>query len=318
MLSQPSENALALNQISKTYAGKQVLSQLNLAVPYGSVYAFLGNNGEGKSTTIRVLTGLEAPDAGSVTICGDNLYAKRRSLLSRSARFVPDYRLLHRLGGLIDAPSLYPNLTAAEFLSIGCGIKGLPVSEIDRVLAVVSLTGAAKRHIGQFSLGMKQRLAIAHTLLGDPKLLILDEPTNGLDPSGIRDIRQLLSELPASTGTTVFFSTHNLDEVEKMATRFAVLKDGRIRFESDIPSWKAAQQFNMTLEVGDANAAHTVLLKHGFQSTMTNPNTVRVEGLPRDEQPRLHALLVNEGIELFQSYQSKTSLEQWFTNEHTD
>ena len=318
MLSQPSENALALNQISKTYAGKQVLSQLNLAVPYGSVYAFLGNNGEGKSTTIRVLTGLEAPDAGSVTICGDNLYAKRRSLLSRSARFVPDYRLLHRLGGLIDAPSLYPNLTAAEFLSIGCGIKGLPVSEIDRVLAVVSLTDAAKRLIGQFSLGMKQRLAIAHTLLGDPKLLILDEPTNGLDPSGIRDIRQLLSELPASTGTTVFFSTHNLDEVEKMATRFAVLKDGRIRFESDIPSWKAAQQFNMTLEVGDANAAHTVLLKHGFQSTMTNPNTVRVEGLPRDEQPRLHALLVNEGIELFQSYQSKTSLEQWFTNEHTD
>ena len=318
MLSQPSENALALNQISKSYAGKQVLSQLNLAVPYGSVYAFLGNNGEGKSTTIRVLTGLEAPDAGSVTICGDNLYAKRRSLLSRSARFVPDYRLLHRLGGLIDAPSLYPNLTAAEFLSIGCGIKGLPVSEIDRVLAVVSLTDAAKRLIGQFSLGMKQRLAIAHTLLGDPKLLILDEPTNGLDPSGIRDIRQLLSELPACTGTTVFFSTHNLDEVEKMATRFAVLKDGRIRFESDIPSWKAAQQFNMTLEVGDANAAHTVLLKHGFQSTMTNPNTVRVEGLHRDEQPRLHALLVNEGIELFQSYQSKTSLEQWFTNEHTD
>ncbi len=318
MLSQPSKNALALNQISKTYAGKQVLSQLNLAVPYGSVYAFLGNNGEGKSTTIRVLTGLEAPDAGSVTICGDNLYAKRRSLLSRSARFVPDYRLLHRLGGLIDAPSLYPNLTAAEFLSIGCGIKGLPVSEIDRVLAVVSLTDAAKRLIGQFSLGMKQRLAIAHTLLGDPKLLILDEPTNGLDPSGIRDIRQLLSELPASTGTTIYFSTHNLDEVEKMATRFAVLKDGRIRFESDIPSWKAAQQFNMTLEVGDANAAHTELLKHGFQSTMTNPNTVRVEGLHRDEQPRLHALLVNEGIELFQSYQSKTSLEQWFTNEHTD
>ena len=318
MLSQPSENALALNQISKSYAGKQVLSQLNLAVPYGSVYAFLGNNGEGKSTTIRVLTGLEGPDAGSVTICGDSLYAKRRSLLSRSARFVPDYRLLHRLGGLIDAPSLYPNLTAAEFLSIGCGIKGLPVSEIDRVLAVVSLTDAAKRLIGQFSLGMKQRLAIAHTLLGDPELLILDEPTNGLDPSGIRDIRQLLSELPASTGTTIFFSTHNLDEVEKMATRFAVLKDGRIRFESDIPSWKAAQQFNMTLEVGDANAAHTVLLKHGFQSTMTNPNTVRVEGLHRDEQPRLHALLVNEGIELFQSYQSKTSLEQWFTNEHTD
>ena len=318
MLSQPSENALALNQISKSYAGKQVLSQLNLAVPYGSVYAFLGNNGEGKSTTIRVLTGLEGPDAGSVTICGDSLYAKRRSLLSRSARYVPDYRLLHRLGGLIDAPSLYPNLTAAEFLSIGCGIKGLPVSEIDRVLAVVSLTEAAKRLIGQFSLGMKQRLAIAHTLLGDPKLLILDEPTNGLDPSGIRDIRQLLSELPASTGTTVFFSTHNLDEVEKMATRFAVLKDGRIRFESDIPSWKAAQQFNMTLEVGDANAAHTVLLQHGFQSTMTNPNALRVEGLPRDEQPRLHALLVNEGIELFQSYQSKTSLEQWFTNEHTD
>ncbi len=163
MLSQPSENALALNQISKSYAGKQVLSQLNLAVPYGSVYAFLGNNGEGKSTTIRVLTGLEGPDAGSVTICGDSLYAKRRSLLSRSARFVPDYRLLHRLGGLIDAPSLYPNLTAAEFLSIGCGIKGLPVSEIDRVLAVVSLTDAAKRLIGQFCCDSNR--VIVHTII---------------------------------------------------------------------------------------------------------------------------------------------------------
>ena len=103
-----------------------------------------------------------------------------------------------------------------------------------------------------------------------------------------------------------------------MATRFAVLKDGHIRFESDIQSWKAAQQFTMHLEVGDAEAANAVLLKHGFHGSTVNSNTVKVDHLPRREQPRLHAILIGEDIELFQSYQNKTSLEQWFTNENTD
>ena len=312
------EHALVLNQISKAYADKTVLNQLNLTVPFGSVFALLGNNGEGKSTTIRVLTGLEAPDNGSVSICGESLYGRRKVPLPGTSRVVPDYRILARLGGLIEAPSLYPNLTAEEFLGIGCRIKRLPKTEIRRVLSVVSMLDAAKRVIAQFSLGMKQRLAIAHTLLGDPEVLILDEPTNGLDPSGIRDIRELLKALPATTGTTVFFSTHNLDEVEKMASRFAVLKDGGIRFESDISTWQSAQQFNMSLEVADAEAAQTVLQQHGYTSKTINNTLVQVDHLARHEQPQLHAVLVRAGIELFQCYQNKRSLEQWFTNENTD
>lgn len=310
-------DAVTLSNISKSFVGKTVLDDLNLAVPYGSVFAFLGNNGEGKSTTIRILTGLASPDVGEVVICGEPLFSRHRRLLRRTHGISVNCATLSFIGGLIDAPSLYPNLTATEFLSIGCRIKGLPHSEIARVLSVVSLQSSASRVVATFSLGMKQRLAIAHALLGNPKLLILDEPTNGLDPSGIRDIRKLLAELPETTGTTVFFSTHNLDEVEKMATRFAVLKAGSIQFESDIATWKASQHRCQLLEVARPQHAHTCLTEHGFKARLLDNGLLEIDAITRKQQAAMHSLLIQHNVEIYQSYHKKQSLEQWFTDEHT-
>lgn len=310
-------DALTLSNISKSFVGKTVLEHLNLAVPYGSVFAFLGNNGEGKSTTIRILTGLAAPDNGEVTICGKPLFSRKQGLLRRTGRVQLNYAVLSLIGGLIDAPSLYPNLTAAEFLSIGCRLKGLARTEISRVLSVVSLQSSTNRVVATFSLGMKQRLAIAHALLGNPKLVILDEPTNGLDPSGIRDIRKLLAELPAVTGTTVFFSTHNLDEVEKMASRFAVLKNGCIQFESDITQWKASQHQCQLVEVAQPLHAHSCLLGHSFKARLLDNGLLEIDAITREQQAAMHGLLIKHNIEIYQSYHKKQSLEQWFANENT-
>ncbi|WP_269517552.1 ATP-binding cassette domain-containing protein [Alteromonas sp. BMJM2] len=308
--------ALELNGIRKSFLGRRVLKEVDLAVPTGSVFAFLGNNGEGKSTTIKILTGLAAPDQGSVVICGKKLFRPKNHFAKRSQQ-APDYKVLKNLGALIESPSIYPNLTAREFLSIGCKIKRLPKSEIAHVLDIVSLTEGEKDLISHFSLGMKQRLAIAHALLGSPTLLILDEPTNGLDPHGIRDIRRLLSDLPDMTNTTVFFSSHNLDEVEKMASDFAVLKDGKIQICTDMPSWKKSQQVNMVLEVSTANRAWELLLAHGFNCSVVNERCLNVNNIRHQQQANLHALLIRSGFELYQSYYQKLTLEQWFANENS-
>lgn len=308
-------SALSLIDVNKSFGGRAVLKGVNLDVPFESVFAFLGNNGEGKSTTIKILTGLLAPQKGNVIICGKPLYLPQTTRWSWAGKTRPNFSVLSEVGALIDSPSLYPNLTAQEFLYIGCKVKGIPTLEISRVLDVVSLQDAAKHVISQFSLGMKQRLAIAHALLGSPRLMVLDEPTNGLDPRGIRDIRALLSSLPYTTGTTVFFSSHNLDEVEKVATQFAVLRDGKIRFASDIQTWKRSVQVNMVVELAKPKQANTLLREHGFESAVIDEQKIQVRHLMRSEQPALHTLLIQSGFEMYQSYYQQLSLEQWFTNE---
>src|SRR5690606_13719808 len=175
--------AIELQAVDKSYGPRRILKDLQLVVPERSVFAFLGNNGHGKSTTIRLLAGLAAPDRGSIRVLGQDIRQHRREVLAQ-------------MGCLIEAPSSYPNLTAREFLSIGACLKQLPRSEIDRALELVGLRPDRRQRIEHYSLGMRQRLALAHALLGRPRLLVLDEPTNGLDPDGIRDIRALLSGLP--------------------------------------------------------------------------------------------------------------------------
>ena len=311
-------HALSLDNVTKSFGNKTILQNLNLSVPDNSVFAFLGNNGEGKSTTIRVITGLMAPDSGSVRMGGKLFYQQRRRWFSSRTRYVPQFEQLTGVGALIDSPSLYPNLTAAEFLSIGCRIKQVAASDIDRVLSVVSMMPHANELIGRFSLGMKQRLAIAHALIGEPKLLILDEPTNGLDPSGIQDIRRLLASLPQQTNTTVFFSTHNLDEVEKIASHFAVLKNGRIRAESTIGDWQVAQKINLSLEVNDAAKAHPLLQNAGFDCVCLDTQRLQVKQITRTEQAQINALIISGGFDLYQSSAANMSLEQWFTHELTE
>ena len=296
-------NVIDMRGVRKAFGEHKVIDGLNLTMPEHSIFAFLGNNGAGKSTVIRMITGLLRADAGAIDVLGLDVRTQRKAILTQ-------------IGAIVDAPSLYPNLTAEEFLRIGCTIKGLPWHHIDRVLALVELTGASARLVAKYSLGMKQRLAIAHALLGSPRLLILDEPTNGLDPEGIRDIRRLLKSLPGLTGASVFVSSHNLDEVEKMATHVALLKGGAVRFQAPIAELLAAQAGALSIEVGDAARAQHLLTGAAYTVERTESGRIRVSGIEKHNADRVHALLVHAGIRLYQSVYHTPSLEQWFMEKH--
>lgn len=294
---------IELHGVCKAFGAHRVINDLSLSVPAHSIFAFLGNNGEGKSTTIRLITGLLRPDRGEISVLGLDVGSERRAILAQA-------------GVIVDAACFYPNLTAAEFLRIGCDIKRLPRSEIGRVLELVSLGAARDRLVGRFSLGMKQRLAIAHALLGAPKLLILDEPSNGLDPEGIRDIRLLLTSLPEQGGCTVFVSSHNLDEVEKIATHVAVLKGGALRFQGPLAELQARHAGALLVDVGDAARAEQVLAAAGYRVESASGQQVTVHGVELAAADRVNALLVSSGVGLFQSVFRTPSLEQWFLKEH--
>lgn len=296
-------HVIDMRGVRKAFGTHQVIDGLSLSMPEHSIFGFLGNNGAGKSTVIRMITGLLRADAGDIDVLGLDVRTSRQAIL-------------RQIGAIVDAPSLYPNLTAAEFLRIGCTIKNLPWSDIDRVLTLVDMLGAGHRLISKFSLGMKQRLALAHALLGSPRLLILDEPTNGLDPEGIRDIRNLLKALPGIAGTSVFVSSHNLDEVEKTATHVALLKGGAVRIQAPIAQLLSSQAGALAIEVGDAARAQQLLAGAAYKVEHTGNGQLRVCGVERHNADRVHALLVHAGIRLYQSVYHTPSLEQWFLEKH--
>ncbi len=296
-------HVIQMSGVSKAFGSHRVIDDLSMTVPEHSIFAFLGNNGEGKSTVIRMITGLLRADSGQIEVLGMNVRNERRAILGL-------------IGAIVDAPSLYPNLNAEEFLRIGCIVKDLAPSEVGRVLDLVKLDKTHGRLISKFSLGMKQRLAIAHALLGSPRLLILDEPTNGLDPEGTLDIRTLLKSLPAITGTSVFISSHNLGEVEKTASHVALLKGGAIRFQAPIDELLAQQSGALAIDVGDAARAHKLLAGAAYQVERLAEGQLRVSGVERHHADRVHALLVHAGIRLYQSVYHTPSLEQWFLGEH--
>jgi ABC-type multidrug transport system ATPase subunit len=206
-------NVLEIDGLTKRYGQKAAVEDLSLAVGQGQIFGFLGPNGSGKTTTIGMIFGIIRPTGGNIAVFG----AGNREALAR-----------RRMSGTLEQPNLYPYLTGRESLTLVAAIKGLAKKYIEPALAAVDLLEAANRQVRSYSLGMKQRLALAAATLGDPELLILDEPTNGLDPEGMREIRELLVRL-ARSGRTIFISTHLLDEVEKVCTHVAILKRGRLQ-----------------------------------------------------------------------------------------
>lgn len=212
------------HDLCKSYNGRTVVDHLNLTVPQGCVYGFLGPNGAGKSTSMKMLLGLVHPTGGSVELLGHTMSETNR---------IP---LLRQTGSLIESPSGYLHLTARENLAIVADLKGVAHKDIDRVLEIVHLTADANRKVGQYSLGMKQRLGLAGALLGRPPILILDEPTNGLDPAGIHEIRNLIKSLPMLYQCTVLVSSHMLGEIELIAGDVGIINHGRLLFEGSLDS----------------------------------------------------------------------------------
>lgn len=292
-----------LQGVSKAFGRHQVLSELTLSVPAHSIFGLLAARGEGKSTVLRLMTGLLRPDRGSIALHGLDLQAERHAILRQS-------------GVLIDAPSLYPHLTGAEMLRIGCTLKRLPRSEIGRVLDLVNLGGSANRLIRKYSLSMKQRLGIAHALLGSPRLLILDEPTACLDPDGVRDVRALLRSIPGVAGVTVLLTSSSVSDIEQIATHVALLRGGRIRVEAPIGDLLAQQAGHLAVDVGDAQRAWQLLQTAAYLVERTGAGQVRVAGIERHQSDRVNALLVHGGIKVYQSVYHSPSLEQWFQEKH--
>ena len=211
--------ALSTSGLTKSFGGRTAVSSLNLAIPRGVISGFVGPNGAGKTTTMRMLLGLISPSAGSGEVLGADLGHPQR--------------FLHRVGAMIESPAFYPALSGRKNLDVLARLGGIPPVNISRALRRVSLVDRAADSFRTYSLGMKQRLGIAAALLPDPDLLILDEPTNGLDPAGIVEMRNLLRSL-SSEGITIFVSSHQLSEIAQVCKHLVVISTGRMVFQGHI------------------------------------------------------------------------------------
>ena len=246
------QTVIETKALCKQYGPHTAVDHVELHVPQGCVYGFIGPNGAGKSTTMKMLLGLIHPTAGRVRLLGQELTEKSR---------LP---LLRQTGSLIESPAGYLHLTAQENLEIVADLKGVPHKDIGRVLDIVHLTQDRNRRVGQYSLDMKQRLGIAMALLGSPKRLILDEPTNGLDPAGIQEMRALIRNMPAATGATVLISSHLLGEMEQMVEQVGIIDHGHILFEGPLTELQRHSRGNVTLRLLDPAKAAPILRANGL------------------------------------------------------
>lgn len=241
------ELAIATSALTKAYGGVRVVDGVALEVPEGAVYGFLGPNGAGKSTTMKMILGLVRPTSGGVEVLGERM--------SRQNRLA----VLAHVGSLIESPSCYKHLTARENLDIVRRLKGLPSASIDEALKTVGLARTGRKLAGQFSLGMRQRLGLAAALLGNPRLVLLDEPTNGLDPEGIHEMRALIRSLPQTHGTTVLVSSHLLSEVEQMADHVGIISRGQMVWQGALGDLRARARRQLAFRTTDDRRAARLL-----------------------------------------------------------
>ena len=285
--------------LTRWFGRVQAVDHLGLAVPEGSVYGFLGPNGAGKSTTIRLLLGVLGPDEGLVELFGEPL---RRNRLG----------LLRRVGSLVEEPSLYPHLTGAENMEVARRMVGATRAQVALALATVGLTEAAKRTVRGYSQGMRQRLGIALALLGEPDLLILDEPTNGLDPAGIMEMRDLIRALPETTGTTVLLSSHLLREVEQVATCIGIVNQGRLLFQGTKDELWAEAVDRLIVDVNDPARALRAMHDAGWAAMPRDETTLVVEGAGRADAGHINEMLLQRGLRVFALQRERVTLEDLF------
>jgi len=278
---------------------RKVLDDVSLHIPKGSIYGFLGPNGAGKSTTMRLLTGIIPEQQNAISIFGKPLQEQ-----------LP--QVFDNIGSLVESPALYLHLSGYDNLRYIAKLRNVPLSRIPEVLELVDLTHDAKRKARQYSLGMKQRLAIGMALLSEPQLLLLDEPVNGLDPNGIQDIRRLLVRLNKEKGITIFVSSHLLAEIEKMCTHVGIISNGKLRFEGTIQELAIhSGACKVQLTVKDAQILHEQLLQDYPMATLENPKQLILELSDREAIPEFTRMLVNRGVDVYE-IKILDGLEEWF------
>lgn len=293
-----SEMIIQTEGLTKKYRGRYAVDHLNLEIAKGDIYGFLGPNGAGKTTTIRMLLGLIQPTSGSIRFFGRELQRDKLAIL-------------RRIGSLVESPSYYGHLSAIDNLEAIRRILQVPKSRIDEVLDIVSLSSEARRPVKGFSLGMKQRLGIAASLLGNPELLILDEPTNGLDPSGIHEIRELIKSMPKRYGITVLVSSHLLGEMELMASKVGIIREGRMVFQDTIDNLRLQAAHDMELVVSEPDEALWVARDLGAIGKLRS-GVLSFPGMADAQVARLVKQLVENGHAIYRVEQKKKSLEDIF------
>jgi ABC-type multidrug transport system ATPase subunit len=289
--------AIVTRGLTRSFGQLAAVSDLSLHVPPGSIYGFLGLNGAGKSTTIRMLLGLLRPTSGTVTLLGAAMPAGRLSALGR-------------IGALVEAPTVYPHLTGVENLEVTRRLLGVPRPATAHALEVVGLSDAGHRLAREYSTGMRQRLGLALALMGKPELLILDEPTNGLDPWGIQEVRDLIRGLPGRAGVTVFLSSHILAEVEQVATHVGIIHQGRLVAQGALEDLLGPGM--LRVGVGDSTAARDSLVSLGWSARTADKGTLLVEAANRDEAGEVNECLVRGGHRVSHLVYERASLEQMF------
>jgi ABC-type multidrug transport system ATPase subunit len=286
-------------QLTKQFAELKAVSDLSFSVPKGEVYGFLGQNGAGKSTTIRMLLTLVRPTAGTIRLFGKDIGTNRRAALQQ-------------VGAIIEKPDLYQYLTAAQNLSLMARLSGLNPTR-KQLLQQLEKTGIADRadsRVKTFSQGMKQRLGLACALMHDPELIILDEPTNGLDPQGIADVRNLILQLSREEGKTVFISSHLLSEMELVADSMLIIDGGKKMVEGKVSDLLNPADTLVSLETADDAAAKNLLAESQWSGSM-QPGTDLVVKMHRQDVPFLNRFLVEHQVEVL-SLHPRHSLEDYF------
>ena len=292
-------NIIETNNLTHRFSEKEiVLNDIAIQIPEGSIYGFLGPNGAGKTTTLKLILGLLKKQQGTISVFGKPFNENR-------------IEILKNIGSLIEAPSLYAHLTASENLLIWQKVYQCPKERINEVLQIVGLENTGKKKAGKFSLGMKQRLSFAVALLHKPSLLILDEPTNGLDPSGIIEMRQLLIKINQEEKVTIVISSHLLMEIEKLVTHIGIINKGSILFQGTLEELHLKQSSYVVFDTNNLEGTTELMNKHNL-SPITLNGQVSLATTDKAIISKINAELVNHNIEVYEISIAKNDLESIF------
>lgn len=292
-------NLVETHNLTKQYGKLRCVNAVNMRVPSGAIYGFLGPNGAGKSTTLKMILGLARPTDGNITLFGIPVNEKNR------------IKLLTQTGSLIESPSYYGHLSGEENLRIIQTLKGCSAKDIDTVLKIVRLDGARHKLVNHYSLGMKQRLGLASALLGFPRLLILDEPTNGLDPAGIQEMRELIRSLPSAYGMTILVSSHLLSEIDQMADHVGIIRKGELVYQNTLESLHAHARSQIALRVSHTAIAADLLREDGIDISQ-DQDYLLFPMMDDSYVANLCKRLITQNISLYRIEKRETSLEDIF------
>lgn len=280
---------------------KKILNNLSINVPKGSIYGFLGSNGAGKSTTMRLLTGIIPDDSNSIFLFEKPIESQ-----------IPE--VFEKVGALVESPALYLHLSGYDNLKYIALLRQVPLSKIDEVLELVDLTAHKRQKAKQYSLGMKQRLAIAMALLSEPELLFLDEPVNGLDPNGIVEIRKLLVKINKEKGVTVFVSSHLLSEIEKMCTHIGIISKGVLKYEGTMEDLsRKFETCKIQITLDEAESWKGKLSSKYANVALEEQNKITMDLNHTSEIPDFAKEIIQEGARIYE-IKILEGLEEWFMN----